>query len=71
EYIYTADSSINIAAIEIQAQHEAVSKNESADTLTLKKLQEILNLFIDGQIFLSEQDLTEIEQAIERHRTRN
>jgi len=71
EIVYTAESSINISAIEVQAQNEATSKNESADTLTLIKLKEILNMFINGQIFLSEQDLTEIEKAIERHRTRN
>jgi len=71
EYIYTVDSTINITAIESQAQNEAAANNESADTLTLIKLQEILNLFINGQIFLSEQDLTEIEQAIEKHRIRN
>jgi len=71
ELVSTAESSINIPAIEVQAQYEAASKNESADTLTLIKLQEILNQFINGQIFLSEKDLTEIERAIERHRTRN
>jgi hypothetical protein len=71
EYIYTVDSTINIPAIESQAQYEAASNNENADTLTLIKLQEILNLFINGQIFLSEQDLTEIEHAIERHKIRN
>jgi len=71
ESIYTVESTINIQAIETQAQYEATAKNESADTLTLIKLQEILNLFINGQIFLSEKDLTEIEQTIERHRIRN
>jgi len=71
ESIYTVDSTINIPAIESQARQEAAANNGNANTLTLIKLQEILNLFINGQIFLSEQDLTEIEQSIERHRTRN
>ena len=71
ESIYTADSTINISVIETQAQNEATAKNENADTLILIKLQEILNLFINGQIFLSEQDLTEIEEAIDRHNPRN
>jgi hypothetical protein len=71
EYIFTVDSAINIPAIESQAQYEAAANNESVNTLTLIKLQEILNLFINGQIFLSEQDLTEIEKAIEKHRIRN
>jgi len=69
--LYTADSTINISVIETQAQNEATAKNENADTLILIKLQEILNLFINGQIFLSEQDLTEIEEAIDRHNPRN
>ncbi|WP_461254990.1 hypothetical protein [Treponema sp. R80B11-R83G3] len=69
--IYTVESTINIPAIEAQAQNEASAKNESSDTITLIKLQEILNLFIEGQIYLSEQDLTEIEQAIDRHKIRN
>jgi len=68
---YNVELPINILAIENQAQYEAAQKNESADTLTLIKLQEILNLFIEGQIFLKEEDLSEIEKAIERHRIRN
>jgi hypothetical protein len=71
ESVYKVDSVINIPALEAQAHYEASASNESVDTLTLIKLQEVLNLFINGQIYLSEQDLTEIEKAIERHRTRN
>jgi hypothetical protein len=59
---------VDISVIETQAQLEAASNNESADTITLIKLQELLNQFINGQILLSEQDLKEIEQAIENHR---
>jgi len=71
ESVYNVDSVINIPALEAQAHYEASASNESADTLTLIKLQEILNMFINGQIYLNEQDLTEIEKAIDRHRTRN
>jgi len=67
---YTVESPINILVIEKQAQIEASQKNENANTLILIKLQEILNLFIEGKIYLSEEDLTEIEKAIERHRIR-
>jgi len=68
---YNVELPINITVIESQAQYEAAQKNENADTLTLIKLQEILNLFIEGQIYLKEEDLSEIEKAIERHRIRN
>jgi len=68
---YAVELPINITVIESQAQYEAAQKNENADTIILIKLQEILNLFIDGQIFLNEEDLSEIEKAIERHRIRN
>jgi hypothetical protein len=61
-------SKINIPALEAQAQLEAEAKNESVNIVTLIKLQEVLNLFINGQIFLDENDLIEIEQAIERNR---
>jgi hypothetical protein len=59
---------INIPALEAQARLEAEEKNESVNIVTLIKLQEVLNLFINGQIFLDEDDLIEIEQAIERYR---
>jgi hypothetical protein len=65
---YKRESAIDIPAIEAQAKIEAAAKNENADTLTLIKLQEILNQFIDGQILLNERDLKDIEEAIERHR---
>jgi len=69
--VYTVESTINIPALEAQAQDEAKAKNENPDTIALIKLQEILNSFINGQIYLSEDDLTEIEQAINRHDIRN
>jgi hypothetical protein len=59
---------IDIPALEAQARLEAEEKNEKVNIVTLIKLQELLNQFINGQIFLEEQDLTEIERAIERHR---
>lgn len=62
---------INIPAIEAQAQIEAMALNENPDVITLMKLQEILNQFVDGQITLRENDLAEIERAIEKYRIRN
>jgi len=62
---------VNIAAIEEQARLEAEENNENPDAVTLLKLQEILNLFIEGQIFLKEGDLAEIERTIEKYRIRN
>jgi hypothetical protein len=69
--MYMEETGINIPVIEAQARYEAEINDEDADTVTLLKLQEILNQFINGQILLSEQDLTEIEKAIERRRIRN
>jgi hypothetical protein len=68
---YMEETTINIPAIEAQARYEAAENDEDANTLTLLKLQEILNQFINGQILLNEHDLTEIEKAIERHNIRN
>jgi len=62
---------VNIPAIESQARIEAAARHENANTIILLKLQEILNQFIEGQIYLNERDLTEIEKAIERQKTRN
>jgi hypothetical protein len=61
-------SPVNIPAIEAQAQIEAEAADEDEDTIVLLKLQEILNQFIDGYIFLNEHDLSEIEKAIDRRR---
>jgi len=60
--------SINIPAIEAEARREAAAKHENVNIVTLLKLQEIINQFLNGQILLNEMDLTEIEKAIERHR---
>jgi hypothetical protein len=59
---------INITAIEQEARIEAAQNNQNADTITLVRLFELLNQFIEGDIELNEQDLIEIEKAIERRR---
>ena len=62
---------INFSALEASALREAAEYNEDADTLLLLKLQAILDQFLAGEINLNEQDLTEIERAINRLRNRN
>jgi hypothetical protein len=59
---------IDIEALERNAIIEAAQNNENADTRILLMLQNLLNQFIAGEIFLNEQDLMEIENAINRHR---
>jgi hypothetical protein len=66
--IFRGRLSINIPAIEAEARREAAAKHENVNIVTLLKLQEIINQFLNGQILLNEMDLTEIEKAIERHR---
>jgi hypothetical protein len=61
-------SVIDISAIEAQAQIEAAEMNENVHKITLIKLREVLNQFIDDELLLYEQDLKNIEQAIENHR---
>jgi hypothetical protein len=62
---------IDITAIEQEAIANAAENNEDAGTLTLVKLQEILDQFISGEIELNEHDLLEIEGSINRLRNRN
>ena len=62
---------INFAALYASAATEAAEYNENADTLLLLKLQAVLDQFLAGEIYLNEQDLTEIERAINRLRNRN
>jgi len=64
----SAALNIDIAAIEKEALAAAVLNNENAEIQTLKMLQDILVRFINGEINLGEQDLLEIERAIERLR---
>ncbi|MCL2801009.1 MAG: hypothetical protein FWD28_04545 [Treponema sp.] len=61
-------SGINVTEIINEARAEAQRNNANADTYTLIRLQELLNRFIAGDISLSERDLMEIENAIERYR---
>jgi len=61
-------SNVNIARIEQEAYNEAEKLNDNAYTLTLIKLQDLLNQFIEGKILLNEHDLMEIENAINRYR---
>jgi len=62
---------INFIALEEAAQEEAEMYNEDVNTITLLKLQAILEQFLAGEIILNEQDLTEIEASINRLRNRN
>jgi len=56
---------ISIAAIQEAAMREAMESNVDVRMLTLEKLWELVDLFIAGEIFLNEQDLLEIERALE------
>ena len=67
----TMELTLDIRALEEAALAEAVRTNEDPDMVTLMMLQDILNRFINDEIFLSEQDLGEIERSINRLRNRN
>lgn len=58
----------NIRDIEQSAVIQAQLTGENSDVLVLMKLQDILNQFINGEIDLSEQDIIDIENAVNRHR---
>jgi len=62
---------INFTALEEAASVEAAQYYDDADMLYLTKLQAILDQFIAGEIYLNEQDLTEIERSINRLKNRN
>ena len=68
-YIISESSirNLNISTIEQQALHEALQNNEHPSVITLKRMQEILNLFVVGNITLTEHDIAEIEKIIHRH----
>jgi len=59
---------IDIKQIEMDAYVEAMEKGEDVNAYTLKKYQEILNRFISGEMELNEQDLINLEKAIEWYR---
>jgi len=50
---------------ESESVEEEAVKYEDANLLMLYRLQEVLNQFIDGEIYLDEEDLTEIEDTVE------
>ena len=58
---------INITAIEQEAFQEAARNNENPSVITLKRMREILNLFVVGDIVLTEHDIAEIERIINKH----
>ena len=68
-YIISESSlrSINIAEIEREALREAMQNNEHPSVITLKRMKEVLNLFVVGDIVLTEHDIEEIERIIHRH----
>jgi len=74
--VYIDNTTIDIALIEAEARAEAghyyrEGIHEDVNTLFLLKLQDILDQFVDGHILLNEQDLINIEGAIEKLRVRN
>ena len=66
-------AAVQAPTVNINALIESASagNNRDADMLTLIKLQTVLDQFIAGEIYLNEQDLTEIERSINRLRNRN
>jgi len=56
---------IDIKQIEMDAYAEATTSGENVNAFTLKKYQDILNQFIAGEIQLNEQDINDLEKAIE------
>ena len=59
---------IDIKQIEMDAYAEAMENGEDVNAYTLKRYQEILNQFITGEIKLNEQDIIELDKAIDRYR---
>ena len=59
---------IDISTLEEAAFLEAMQSNENPKWLTLKRVQEILNQFLTGDIVLNENDMAEIERIIHSHR---
>ena len=59
---------IDIKQIEMDAYAEAKANGEDVEAYTLKKYQSILNQFIAGEIQLNEQDINDLEKAIEWYR---
>ena len=66
-----ADTSLhnfNILTFEEFALIEAMQRNEDPSTYVLRRVQEVLNLFVIGDIALNENDMTEIERIIQKYR---
>jgi len=59
---------LNIEAIVLEAISEAELNNENPSMSVLLKLQELINNFISGGLYMNEQDLMEIEKVLERYR---
>lgn len=62
---------VSVTAIEEAAGEEAALFGEDINLIVLRKLQEVIDLFIAGEIALQEHDLTDIEVSMEKHRNRN
>ena len=58
---------VDIPAIEQDALQEALRSNEHPSVITLRRMKEVLNLFVIGDIVLSERDIAEIERIIRKH----
>jgi len=61
-------ATISIIAIEEEARMEAQINNESPQRLTLIRLNELIDRFLSGDLYLNEQDMIEIENFLNRHR---
>ncbi|MCL2229647.1 MAG: hypothetical protein FWC01_00980 [Treponema sp.] len=61
-------ATISITAIQEEARMEAQISNESPERLTLVRLNELIDRFLSGDLYLNEQDMIEIENFLNRHR---
>ena len=59
---------IDISTLQEAAFLDALHNNENPQWLTLKRIQEILNQFVDGDVHLDEKDMADIERIINQHR---
>jgi hypothetical protein len=63
---YNGTAAFDIASFERMIIEEAAKNEEDADLLMLYRLQEILYRFIAGEINITERDIIEIEESVNR-----
>jgi len=61
-------ATISIIAIEEEARMAAQGSNENPERLVLIRLNELIEGFLSGDLYLNEQDMIEIENFVNRHR---